>query len=1271
MSVRGSVDLTTEGAVQALKALRAGIRDVESQANGISPAQARAMTSLARAANVMVKANKEARSEIQKTERAYLDMDAKIKATASNQRNININRNAKTNASIDNSATVADAKVASVEKLTVDKSGLINAQAEAAAVRALNDTIKSTAAVRLLDAQIATEAGKQKITALKAEQVAARMADEGRQRQQANLGQLRYAMYDVTQTAAIMGVALGAAFIAPIAVAVQWQREFANVQRTFGGAPEMIKPLREAFVGLAQEIPESFSALTKIGTLANQIGIDSGQVVNFTEVVAKFGATSGVSVEESATAFGRLNSLIPDVKNNFTGLADSVLSVGVNSVATEGQILKVATQISSITAAAGFGYEATVGFAGALASVAVPPELARGVTTRVFGTLSRAINEGGARLEQFGAIAGMSGAEFKKGWSEDSSKTFLKFMSGIKAQGGGAEEAIRALGITSVRDVPILLRLANAADSAGTAGGLMAQTFKDAANAAGTMEGQYGIIADSISSKITVLVNNVQALMDAAGSGSFGALGTVLDTASNALKVMVDFTQHPVGAVIAGIVLAVLGLGSAIALLGAVAGKGITSYIAMQQALDSVGVAGFRAALGLRATTAATVESGLAANATGTKVSGLGSILSRVGIIGGVAAAGFMLAPTLKKSWEDFQHGVTGVDGSLEGLTATANGLPKLFGIGVETGHSMIKEFAAMPDAARGFGQAINDLGFVIPFMNDMAGDVGALDNKLVELGNSQGFDKVAGYFNELKKNDPSLTLKDLENTLPQVRGALEAAGISVEMSKDGFITFTQEVNGAKEVLEEIPAAEQEIIDANLAMIESMADYSSSFFNSTQAMADADAKAQAWAEGQAAATESSEDSWEDFIGSYEGGLQDYLDGLAQMVAAQDAMQSNLSTLKVAGLSDGAIAELQKLGPAGAKYAQEMVDQLLSGSRSGLDQLNGLVEAGGSEAAAAFGAAFQKITPGMAGALNGLGATMGYGLVTELTNKLMAGEITFQEVISQYNLDVTADVLAEANGISVAEAQEILDAIADARNAKYNPFVDEFGNARTKTALDETGRQRDVSMKPKVDGSANTFAETGLAYTARTRDSGVNVYVGQDFFTPEINAITAPKTQYVNIVTSTAEAANPNNAFKVPPHTGGIIPQYLAKGGPVGRTTSQRTVGPRGTDTVPAWLTPGEGILRVGAMNAIGPEMFHALNNADRGGFPEIVQGVAGNQFNRSSGHGSNGGSQVVELSPYDRALLEAAGNLYLNIPGVAITKAVNSQNVAASRKGGG
>jgi hypothetical protein len=51
-------------------------------------------------------------------------------------------------------------------------------------------------------------------------------------------------------------------------------------------------------------------------------------------------------------------------------------------------------------------------------------------------------------------------------------------------------------------------------------------------------------------------------------------------------------------------------------------------------------------------------------------------------------------------------------------------------------------------------------------------------------------------------------------------------------------------------------------------------------------------------------------------------------------------------------------------------------------------------------------------------------------------------------------------------------------------------------------------------------------------------------------------------------------------------TGGIVPQYFASGGFPG--------GPRGTDTVPTWLTPGEAVLNVSAVQSLGPSnVMHA------------------------------------------------------------------------------
>lgn len=64
--------------------------------------------------------------------------------------------------------------------------------------------------------------------------------------------------------------------------------------------------------------------------------------------------------------------------------------------------------------------------------------------------------------------------------------------------------------------------------------------------------------------------------------------------------------------------------------------------------------------------------------------------------------------------------------------------------------------------------------------------------------------------------------------------------------------------------------------------------------------------------------------------------------------------------------------------------------------------------------------------------------------------------------------------------------------------------------------------------------------------------------------------------------------------------GGEVPQYLAHGGEVG-------YGPKGTDIIPAWLTPGERVTSVRASKLWGNEFMDAVNNRDVAGAYDAMQ----------------------------------------------------------------
>ena len=180
---------------------------------------------------------------------------------------------------------------------------------------------------------------------------------------------LRYAMYDISNSARRIALALGALAIGPIAAAIQYEKDFANVIRTTGVVGDSVDELKLQLREIAQLTPIPWSDITAIATLAGQLGIAETSVADFTETVAKFSATTDLTVDAAATAFGRLDQLIDGVNGNFNNLGSAILAVGVDSVATESQIVNVSTQIASMGNLAGLTAADIVGLSGSLASL--------------------------------------------------------------------------------------------------------------------------------------------------------------------------------------------------------------------------------------------------------------------------------------------------------------------------------------------------------------------------------------------------------------------------------------------------------------------------------------------------------------------------------------------------------------------------------------------------------------------------------------------------------------------------------------------------------------------------------------------------------------------------------------------------------------------------------------------------------------------------------------------------------------------------------------
>lgn len=472
-----------------------------------------------------------------------------------------------------------------------------------------------------------------------------------------NLPRLRYALYDVSSALAVFGAAATAAAVAPYAIAIAWERSFADVRRTTDGTAAQLDLLESQFINLAQTIPVSFKALSEIGSLAGQLNVPRQEIAEFTELVAKFSATTDVSIDASATAFARLSQLLPPLAGGYEALGSSILQVGINSIATESQIIAISTQIAGIANQAGLSADEVFGLSAALASLGIQPELARGTITRLFGNIGRAVSSGGTALQDFGAVADMTGKQFEAAWSEAPMDALLSFFEGLgNKEGPAAEAALRALGITSVRDVPAILRLSQNVD-------LLRLNLADSAEGAENateLNRQYGIIAETVAEKITLLSNNFQALLATLGQSATG-IGGFIDLLNGLLQRMTDIASDPFWSVVATGVLGLSLLAGVLALAGAAMVRTAASVLALRTAMTELNISTLRGNAGLASAIPLILGTGRAATGAAVGVRTLTTAVKALSVAG-VALLGVELAGGISDWARDWRGGTVDVD---------------------------------------------------------------------------------------------------------------------------------------------------------------------------------------------------------------------------------------------------------------------------------------------------------------------------------------------------------------------------------------------------------------------------------------------------------------------------------------------------------------------------------------------------------------------------------------------------------------------------------
>lgn len=361
---------------------------------------------------------------------------------------------------------------------------------------------------------------------------------------------LRYANYDLANTLLGTAAAITAIGAATLTAFASQERAFADVERTLetGTAPERIEAIESALQSLSTQIPLTFNQLSEIATIGNQMGIAANDLEGFTTTVARFSAITGISVEATTKAFGGFMAQTGLAPRYLENLGSAIAKVGIDSNATEEQILSLMREITAGATGAGFAAEQIVGLSGTLASLQIAPERARGALTTYFGTLNKAVAGGGKDLENFAQIVGITSEELERlVRSGEGNKVLEGFLRGLQdLDSVDTTRALNELGLAQLRVDDTFRRLSGSL-------GLYVRDQKNADVAfqeSTELQRQHGFITETLAAKFQMLLNAVMNLAAQVGSEFAPAFIRLIDIAKGAIITLTEFVESPIGGAI-------------------------------------------------------------------------------------------------------------------------------------------------------------------------------------------------------------------------------------------------------------------------------------------------------------------------------------------------------------------------------------------------------------------------------------------------------------------------------------------------------------------------------------------------------------------------------------------------------------------------------------------------------------------------------------------------------------------------------------------------
>lgn len=378
-------------------------------------------------------------------------------------------------------------------------------------------------------------------------------------------------------------VAFGGALVGATTTAVEFEDAFTGVAKTVDATEDELATLRQGIIELSKDIPSSTKEISAVAESAGQLGIATGDILEFTETMIGLGNATNLTSDEASSMIAQFANVI-DINGEYEKFASALVELGNNGASTEADIMALAQRLSGAGSVAGLTAQEILGLASSMANVGINAEAGGTAMSTLISQMERAVVEGGSDLQGLAQVSGLTAKEFADAWETEPSQAIDAFLSGlnaIQAQGGNVYGTLETLGITEKRLTDTVLRLSSAQGEVSKNTEMANKAWKENVALSTETEKRYS----NTKSTIEKLKNSISAIGITLGNVLLPILNDMLNTITPVVQGFASMSPT-----MQKVIVAVLAIGTALGPLVVILGKVVSSVGVLTSAIGASGL---------------------------------------------------------------------------------------------------------------------------------------------------------------------------------------------------------------------------------------------------------------------------------------------------------------------------------------------------------------------------------------------------------------------------------------------------------------------------------------------------------------------------------------------------------------------------------------------------------------------------------------------------------------------------------------------------------